>query len=99
DAVLRLDEELLEGREAITKVFERTRQRVSAGSSARGTHLRHFTATHQIDVIDGDHATGRCYFQVLMPHGLDHWGRYLDEYVRIEGQWLFAARRAAVDGR
>ena len=59
--------------------------------------LRHFTATLQIDV-DGDSATGRCYYGVVMPHGLDHWGRYLDRYERSDGRWRFAHRRVLVDG-
>src|SRR4051812_22230114 len=41
--------------------------------------VRHFTATHQIDLIDPQTARGRCYFQVLTATGLDHWGRYVDE--------------------
>ena len=99
DAVLQLEDEALEGRDAIAALLERTRQRVATASPGRRTHLRHFTATLQIDVIDADHAAGRCYFQVLMPHGLDHWGRYIDDYVRLDGRWLFAARRVLVDGR
>ena len=100
DAVMVLDDETLEGRDAIAALFERTRRRVVAsGTPDRGAHLRHFTATHQIDVLDVDRAVGRCYFQVLMAHGLDHWGRYIDEYVRADGRWLFASRRVTVDGR
>jgi uncharacterized protein (TIGR02246 family) len=100
DAVMELDGETLRGRDAIGALFERTRALVKASATAaERTHLRHFTATHQIDMVDSDHATGRCYFQVLMAHGLDHWGRYVDEYVRSDGQWLFASRRVTVDGR
>jgi ketosteroid isomerase-like protein len=62
-------------------------------------YLRHMTATHQIDVIDRTHATGRCYFQVLTAIGLDHWGRYVDEYTVADGRWRFARRRVSVDGR
>ena len=36
---------------------------------------------------------------VLMPHGLDHWGRYLDRYEEQHGRWLFTQRRALPDGR
>jgi len=99
DATMQLDDRTLEGRDAIRALFEGTRQRAMSASSGQRMHLRHFTATHQIDVVDADHAGGRCYFQVLMPHGLDHWGRYLDDYVRIDGQWRFAVRRVTVDGR
>lgn len=61
-------------------------------------HLRHFTSTHQID-FDGEHeARGRLYYACVMPHGLDHWGRYVDRYRRDEGGWRFAARTEARDG-
>jgi len=61
-------------------------------------HLRHFTSTLKIDVDDADHARSRCYFAVLMPHGLDHWGRYVDDFVRTDGGWRFARRRVTTDG-
>jgi hypothetical protein len=62
-------------------------------------YIRHYTATHQIDLIDADHARGRLYFAVLLPHGLDHWGRYIDQYVRRDGTWRFAHRKVQVDGQ
>lgn len=61
--------------------------------------IRHFTATHRIDVGDECHAQGRCYYQVLTDTGLDHWGRYRDRYVRLDGVWRFADRFVTVDGR
>jgi hypothetical protein len=69
-----------------------------SGSTTRH-HIRHFTSTHQIDLIDESHAVGRCYFLVVMPHGVDHWGRYIDEYGLREGRWVIALRRALSDGR
>jgi hypothetical protein len=62
-------------------------------------HIRHFTATHQIDLVDESHARGRCYFLVVMPHGVDHWGRYVDEYGVRDGRWVITLRRALSDGR
>jgi hypothetical protein len=56
-------------------------------------------ATHQIDVDDRTHARGRSYFMVLMAHGVDHWGRYVDEYGVRDGRWLITFRRAVSDGR
>ena len=104
DAVMELPNgEILEGRDAIAGMFRRTRDQVHASApddAATGAvHLRHFTGTQQIDLDGPDRARSRCYFQVLMPHGLDHWGRYVDELVRIDGAWLFAHRRVTVDGR
>ena len=42
-------------------------------------------------------ADGRCYFSVLTPGGLDHWGRYRDRYRAVDGRWLFEERRIRVD--
>jgi hypothetical protein len=99
-----------EGHDAIATIFTGTKQRWDgeAGAATRGPspdgggrprHVRHFTATHQIDLVDRGHATGRSYFAVLMPHGLDHWGRYLDTYEERHGRWLFTSRRTLPDGR
>ncbi|HEX3566409.1 MAG TPA: nuclear transport factor 2 family protein [Acidimicrobiales bacterium] len=62
-------------------------------------HIRHFVTTHQIDLVDASHATGRSYYAVLMAHGLDHWGRYLDDYEERDGRWRITRRRALTDGR
>lgn len=62
-------------------------------------YLRHMTATHQIDVIDETTAKGRAYYLVLTSIGLDHWGRYIDEYKVVDGRWKFAHRRVTTDGR
>ena len=40
----------------------------------------------------------RCYYQVLMHHGVDHWGRYIDEYEQRDGRWLFTRRQVTLDG-
>jgi hypothetical protein len=71
----------------------------SVGSGGTRHHIRHFTATHQIDLVDEAHARGRCYFLVLMPHGIDHWGRYIDEYGVRDGRWVITRRRVQLDGR
>jgi len=60
--------------------------------------VRHFTSTHQIDVHSRDRASGRLYYAVLTQIGLDHWGRYVDEYARVDGRWRFASRKVSVDG-
>jgi hypothetical protein len=96
DAVLQVGEQSYRGRAAIQAMFEEaarsTRERA-------GGQVRHFTATHQIEMLGDDEARGRCYFQVLTESGLDHWGRYLDEYRRIDGSWHFLLRRVELDGR
>jgi uncharacterized protein (TIGR02246 family) len=91
DATLTIDGVDHVGRDAIRAVF----------CDATGPHpelIRHHTATLKIDVPTPDHATSRCYFQVLTVHGLDHWGRYTDRFTRVDGSWLFAHRAVRVDG-
>jgi len=91
--------QVFSGKEAIASIFTGTAARWSAKAQPAGRHyVRHFTSTHQVDFVDEEHATGRSYFMVLMPHGLDHWGRYLDQYERRNGRWLFVRRRAVTDG-
>ena len=96
DAVLEVPGRRLEGRAAIRAFFEGVAR--GAGGRARVRVLRHFTATHQIDLVSASEARGRCYYQVLTEAGLDHWGVYQDVYRKQGGRWMFARRRASVDG-
>ncbi len=104
-----------DGLDQVATIFTETKANWDAGATARGAaeadpgggggappprhHIRHFTSTHQIDLVDETHARGRCYFSVIMPHGLDHWGRYIDEYGVRDGRWVITLRRALSDGR
>ena len=89
-----------EGVQAISAFFTGASEQLrAAGGAAIPRHLRHFTATHQIDVVDEERATGRCYYLVVVPAGLDHWGRYVDEYCVRAGRWCITRRRVSVDGR
>ncbi len=81
----------------IIEIF--TGARDGADYQGQPIYVRHMTATHQIDLVDESTATGRCYYQVLTAVGLDHWGRYIDEYKTVDGRWRFARRRVTVDGR
>jgi hypothetical protein len=97
-----------EGRDAIGSLLAGTKaawdpERGRVGAADRGRavgrhHVRHFVATHQIDLVDRDHARGRSYYLVLMNHGLDHWGRYVDEYEVRDGVWSITRRRVLSDG-
>ena len=101
DAVMEIPNETLNGRDEIAGMFRRTQQRVIAAAPAPGErqYVRHFTATLQIDVEGPDAARSRCYYQVIMVHGLDHWGRYIDRYRKVDGVWRFAHRKVTTDGR
>jgi ketosteroid isomerase-like protein len=96
DAVMRIepDQEYV-GIESIMTIFTGTS---SNTASSALTHVRHFTSTHQIDFDDDSHAAGRLYFAVLTDVGLDHWGRYVDRYVKTADGWRFARRSVSVDG-
>ena len=85
------------GPDEILTIFTGTREKVV--SSDKPMYMRHYTATHQIDVTSPTEANGRCYYHVLTPHGLDHWGRYIDEYRTVDGVWRFARRKVTTDGR
>lgn len=87
------------GLDAIKPVFTGTQTMMQDAAAARPAYVRHFTATHQIDLVDPDRAIGRCYFSVLVDHGLDHWGRYVDRYVRHDDRWRFQHRQVLLDGR
>jgi uncharacterized protein (TIGR02246 family) len=96
DAVMELPEATYEGHDEIRSMF--TGAAASFASRTGFRYLRHFTATLQIDVLGPSEARGRCYYAVLMSHGLDHWGRYVDEYTTVDGKWRFHHRRVTVDG-
>ena len=95
DACLEVEGRIHRGRGAIGTLFSSA----AAGTRAGPTRfLQHLTATHQIDLRDRGSAVGRSYFLVLTEAGLDHWGRYLDEYVLDGDGWQFAKRVVRVDG-
>jgi hypothetical protein len=99
DAVMERPDGLYEGIDAIEAQFHGAATDLShlAGPDGR-IYMRHFTSTHQVDLLDEAHARGRCYYQVLLPQGLDHWGRYIDEYGVRDGRWLFTRRAVSIDG-
>ncbi len=90
-------DDLYRGKQEIRSLFD------GAADSSREFEsigfIRHFTATHQIDLVDESLARGRAYFVVFTAQGADHWGRYLDSYRRVGDCWLFEHRRVVVDAR
>jgi ketosteroid isomerase-like protein len=96
DAVMTLLDRSYHGRTEILTILTGVAQR--GANATKPAFVRHMTATHQIDLVDADHATGRLYFQVLTQVGLDHWGRYMDRYRVVDGTWKFASRTVTVDG-
>ncbi len=95
DAILEVPNATLRGRREIRAFFEGVGERTGEGRAAR--FVRHLTATHQIDVLSETEARGRCYYAVLTDRGLDHWGRYVDEYRQVAGRWRFQRRKVTMD--
>lgn len=100
DAVMELPDGVYDGIEQIKTIFTGTKGRFADFGLATGKpfYMRHSTTTHQVDLLDQTHATGRCYYSVIMAHGLDHWGRYIDKYECRDGKWLFTNRKVTMDG-
>jgi hypothetical protein len=87
-----------EGIEAIRSFFEGVRRNPSQTEAGERRLIRHFTATHRIDVDSADGVRGQCYYQVLTNEGLDHWGRYVDVYGLEDARFRFKRRTVFVDG-
>ena len=87
------------GQVQIRQFVEQTKQRWAeeAAAGRASPYVRHHVSTHVIDVLDPDRATGRAYVLVLRASGLAEWGRYFDDYRRVDRRWLFARRVARRD--
>ena len=86
------------GREQLRSLFSNVTP-PARDSSSPPTRIWHHTSTLVIDLENEIHAQGSCYFAVLTQRGLDHWGRYRDQYECVERCWRFRRRRVTVDGR
>jgi hypothetical protein len=98
DAVVDAAGKLFSGRDGIQGMFEAAGVDLkTTRQTARPAYIRHFTSNLQIDLMSPTEATSRCYYLVLMADGLDHWGRYIDQY-RCDERWYFSHRRITLDG-
>lgn len=61
------------------------------------THVRHHVSSIRFGSVAKDRVEVSSYFAVHTDIGLDHWGRYRDVLVPLNGRWLFAHRRITVD--
>ena len=57
--------------------------------------IRHHVSNLTIDVVSPTEARGACYFLAVTEHGVDHWGRYRDRYVRRRRQIAGCSRTAS----
>lgn len=88
------------GRDEIRQLFTgAARPRPRDSSPTPPTPVWHHTSTLVIDLDLEDRALarGHCYFAVLTKAGLDHWGRYRDQYRAADDSWLFSERRIRID--
>jgi hypothetical protein len=86
----------LVGRPAIRAFLLGTKARL-ASATAR-PWIRHHLTSILVDEIGPAEATARAYFLAVTERGWDHWGRYRDRLVPVEGRWLFRHRRVRTDG-
>ncbi len=62
------------------------------------THVRHHVSSVRFGAVTRDRVEVSSYFLALTDIGVDHWGRYRDVLVPVDGRWLFASREAIADG-
>lgn len=91
-----MDEEAMRGAAEIERFY--ADQVVTYDGDPR---TRHVISNHVVDV-DGDAASGRCYFTVLMkpprqPIRIVVCGRYFDSFERVDGHWRFREKVIRVD--
>lgn len=103
DAVMDMDGDVYEGREAIAGGFRSAGRDFVAYAKQSGAPrdlpvIKHYTATSVITVEAADTARCQSYFLVLMHQGLDHWGTYTDVFREIDGRWYIQDRRVKVEG-
>jgi SnoaL-like domain len=92
-----VDSGTFRGREAVAGFLRSRHERRDAiDESLRRS--RHHLATVYIAQATATSAEVHSYFQLLTPHGLDHWGTYDDSLIHDGNRWLFALRRVRVDG-
>jgi uncharacterized protein (TIGR02246 family) len=97
DGVLEVEgEPAHRGRDAIRAFVTVTGRDLAAGTGA--PRIRHHVGDVLIEVEGPDRAHARCYFLAVTDHGVDHWGRYRDDLVRVGEGWRFAHRRVRTDG-
>jgi hypothetical protein len=103
DAVMEIEGEPTQGKEAIAATMTSAGREFVAFAKAAGTPrglpiLRHYTSTLDLSVQSPTEAKASLYYFVFMQHGLDHWGRYVDDYRLVDGHWRIAHRREWMEG-
>jgi hypothetical protein len=90
------DGRLYEGTDQIKTIFTGTSDSLSKGDSP--SYIQHHTSSTHIEFEGTEKANSKSYFSVFLSHGIDHWGRYEDEFENMNGKWVFVYRRVKTDG-
>jgi hypothetical protein len=69
-----------------------------AANPVRLTFVRHHVSSVRFGLVTRERVEVSSYFLALTNVGVDHWGRYRDVLVPVDGRWLFASREAIADG-
>jgi hypothetical protein len=86
----------ISGHGAIVAFLEE--QKTSLAGAMDRRLIRHFVSSLRIDFPSRHEATASSYFMAVTQIGPDHWGRYRDRFVPVDGEWLIAHRFVRVDG-
>jgi uncharacterized protein (TIGR02246 family) len=104
DAVFEIEGgEPVVGREAIRAMMTVAGRDFVAFAKATGVPrgariVQHFTSTVDIQIASTTEAYADLYYCAVMRHGVDHWGRYRDDYRLVDGHWRIARRQEWMDG-
>ena len=64
------------------------------------SYMRHHLTTSVIDLTGDNEASADTYFLNFNERGLDHWGRFRDQFTRdASGEWLFTRRETVEEGK
>jgi hypothetical protein len=87
----------LTGPAEIAAGLEAAVRKAPAPARPTPTHVRHHVSSIRFGSVARDRVEISSYFAVHTDIGLDHWGRYRDVLVPLDGRWMFAHRRISVD--
>ena len=97
DGVMEISgDERYQGRDTIFQFLEE--QKANLAGVMKTRLIRHFVASARIRFESPQEATASSYFLAVTDIGPDHWGRYRDRFVPVDGEWLIALRSVRVEG-
>lgn len=91
--------EPIRGRRAIVDFLGGTVAAPKAAAEASSVKriVRHNVTNIRFTEVTPQQARVACYFTVFTEIGLDHFGRYRDEFVPVDGDWLIRHRFVSTD--